>query len=150
MSTPQEYWDACLIRSWRNFKSLGEASHMFKSIHGTWPNEVEPKLLRIPNAGLPFTIGVRYFAASFLPKINDFLCDKPIERDVELLRALQKSKLDTLDKAIRTQSDRDITNTRNKMSRDRVRMSGNTISWSIRNHDTDWNVNKGSVKRSRA
>jgi len=150
MSTNQEYWDVCLIRCWRNFKNIGEASYMFKSICGEWPNKIEPRLLRLPNDNMPKIINIRYFAAHFLPKINDFLCDKPPEKDIELLRALKKSKMDTFDKMYKTNADRDKDNTISKIRRDRVKMAGNTISRSIRNHDTDWNVNKGSIKRRRA
>ena len=34
MSTPQEYWDACLIKAWRNDGQLIEAFTMFQSITG--------------------------------------------------------------------------------------------------------------------
>ena len=70
MSTPQEYWDACLIRAWRNFYSLKELNKMFHSITGKWPSEMEPRLLRTSTRWLPLHMGVRYYTAQFLPKIN--------------------------------------------------------------------------------
>ena len=150
MSTNQEYWDACLIRCWRNFQTVQDAASMFKSICGEWPEKIEPKLLRTPAPHTPRGVSIRYFSAHFLPKINDFLCDKPPEKDVDLLRALKSSKMDTLDKAYKTNADTEKANTIAKMKRDRVKMAGNTISRSIRNHDTDWNVTKGSSQRGRA
>lgn len=150
MSTNQEYWDACLIRCWRNFQNIGDASYMFKSICGEWPNKIEPRLLRLPKDSMPRGVNIRYFAAHFLPKINEFLWDKPPEKDIELLRILKTSKMDTLDKMYKTGADREKDSTINKTKRDRVKMAGNTISYSIRNHDTDWNVTKGSTKRHRA
>lgn len=150
MSTNQEYWDACLIRCWRNFQNIQDANSMFKSICGEWPDKVEPKLLRLPKPNTPITVNIRYFAAHFLPKINDFLCDKPPEKDVELLRALKTSKMDTLDRMYRTNADKEKDNTIRKTKRDRVKMAGNTISYSIRNRDTDWNVTKGNSQRGRA
>lgn len=149
MSTDQEYWDACLIRTWRNFGSMGQAYAMFHSITNEWPEKVQPRLLRIPKEFLPNKVGVRFFCASYLPKINDFLCDKPKEKDVELLRALKNSNMDTLDKRLKSNSDKELDNLRAKISYSRTKMAGNTISYSIRNHDTDWNVTKGG-KRGRA
>ena len=150
MSTPQEYWDACLIRCWRNFKTIQDATNMFKSICGEWPEKMEPKLLRMPPPRTPKNISIKYFTAHFLPKINDFLWDKPPEKDVDLLQALKTSKMDTLDKAYKTNADTEKQNAAAKIKRDRVKMAGNTISRSIRNHDTDWNVTKGSSQRGRA
>ena len=139
-----------MIRCWRNFQTIQDAARMFKSICGEWPEQVEPKLLRVPAQHTPKGVGIRYFVAHFLPKINDFLWDKPPDKDVELLRALKTSKLDTLDRSYSTNADREKTNAVSQMKRSRVRMAGNTISRSIRNHDTDWNVTKGPSKRGRA
>ena len=150
MSSAQEYWDACMIRSWRNFQTIGETTYMFNSICNKWPEEIQPRLLRLPADGTPRNITIRYFVAHFLPKINDFLCDQLPEKDVDLLRALKKSKMDTFDRAYKTNADKEKDNTISKVKRDRVKMAGNTISYNIRNHDTNWNVTKGSFRRGRA
>jgi len=150
MSTNQEYWDACLIRCWRNFQTVQDAASMFKSICGEWPEKIEPRLLRMPAQHTPRGVGIRYFVAHFLPKINDFLWDKPPEKDVDLLRALKTSQLDTRATSYSTNADREKTNAIAQIKRSRVRMAGNTISRSIRNHDTDWHVTKGPSKRGRA
>ena len=86
MSTPQEYWDACLIRTWRQSGSVLDAMIMFKSITKVNLEDVEPKLLRIPRVGFPWKIGIRIFMASHLSKISNRLWDQSPEKDVALLQ----------------------------------------------------------------
>ena len=92
MSTPQEYWDACLIRTWRQSGSVLDAMMMFKSITKIQMEDVEPKLLRIPKDGFPWKTGVKVFIASHLSKISNRLWDQPPEKDVALLKKLKDSK----------------------------------------------------------
>lgn len=70
MSTLQEYWDACLIRTWRQSGSVLDAMMMFKSITKIQMEDVEPKLLRIPRVGFPWKIGIKVFVAEHLSKIS--------------------------------------------------------------------------------
>ena len=95
MSSPQEYWDGCLIRTWRQSGSLFDALSMFNSITKTKAMEIEPKLLRLPREGYPWKISVRVFMASHLSKISNRLWDQPPEKDVALLKKLKDSKYDT-------------------------------------------------------
>jgi hypothetical protein len=144
MNTMQEYWDACLIRAWRHQMRLMDAMSMFLSITGKRIDECE--LLRIPAKNIPWNIGARVFTASYLPKISDRLWDQNPEKDVALLRKLQKSKYNTEKTQYRTNADRDLAN---EQSRNRNNQQKNAYSldeFVNRNSDTNWNVTKGAAK----
>lgn len=147
MSTPQEYWDVCLIRTWRNHLRVLDATSMFKSITGKRLDECE--LLRVPVNNIPWSVGMRVFVSAYLPKINDWLWDHEPEKDVALLRKLSKSKYDTEKLRYRTNSDRDLEVARLKMRKDRQKKEFTTREISERNSATDWNVTKGQVKIKR-
>lgn len=144
MNTLQEYWDACLIRAWRRQLSVLDAMSMFLSITGKRTDECE--LLRTPLKNTPWTTGVRVFTASYLPKINERLWDQEPEKDVALLRKLQKSKYNTEKTQYRTNADRDLANeqARNRRNKQVVELS---LTKAInKNSATDWNVTKGAAK----
>ena len=143
-SSPQEYWDACLIKAWRMDRRVSGATLMFKAITGKEFFECEPKLKRIPHYGLPWTIRVRVFVASFLPKVSERLWDQPPEKDVELLRKLATSNYDTL----RTQTPEDVELKKARMQVRTNNKRNNLIYQKTmhRNHDTDWSVTKGPTR----
>lgn len=144
MSTLQEYWDACLIRAWRNHMKIVDAMSMFYSITGKRATECD--LLRIPNHGLPWGTGMRVFTAYYLPKINDRLWDQEPEKDVALLHKLAKSKYNTEEKPHRTNADREVQSTQQRLRRDRLKNGFATTQVINRNSSTDWNVTKGKAK----
>ena len=144
MNTLQEYWDACLIRSWRRQLCLMDAMSMFLSLTGKRIDECE--LLRIPLPNTPWKSGVRVFTAYHLPKINDRLWDQEPEKDILLLRKLQKSKYNTEKTQYRTNADRDLANARAKIRKDREKNKYTTRAISERNSATDWGVTKGAAK----
>jgi hypothetical protein len=141
MSTPQEYWDACLIRTWRQSGSLLDAIMMFHSITQTKIMEVEPKLLRLPKDGFPWKSGIRVFMASYLSKISNRLWDQPPEKDVALLKKLKESKYDTEKDTIH---DISLINERSKTYKNKRKMELLSKTISERNKDTDWGTMKGS------
>ena len=145
MSTPQEYWDACLIRTWRQSGSLLDAMMMFHSITKIRMEDVEPKLLRTPRDGFPWKIGIRVFVAEHLSKISARLWDQPPEKDVALLQKLKDSKYDTEKDTIQ---DRDFKNEINKTTKNRRKMELLSKNISERNKDTDWGTMK-ITKRGR-
>ena len=144
MSTDQEYWDACLIRTWRKSGTLIDATSMFYSITGKKLDEAG--ILRIPRDSLSWKIGVRVFMANYLPKISDRLWSQPPEKDVELLRKLSKSKYNTEKVAYRTKHDKDLSNARRQMYRDHEKNKFEYNKVTNRNEATDWNVVKGPVR----
>lgn len=143
-STLQEYWDACLIRSWRNHLRILDAITMFQSITGKQLDECE--LLRIPRNGIPWVINTRSFAAGYLPKISDRLWDQSPEKDVALLRKLSQSKYDTEKTQYKTNSNRELDNARRSTKKDREKKEFTTRIISERNSATDWNVTKGKSR----
>jgi hypothetical protein len=144
MNTLQEYWDACLIRAWRRQLNLMDAMSMFLSLTGKRIDECG--LLRVPSDNIPWNVGARVFTAYYLPKINDRLWDQKPEKDLALLRKLQKSKYNTEKTQYRTNADRDLANeqARNRRNKQVVELSLNEAR--NRNAATDWNVTKGAAK----
>lgn len=150
MSTPQEYWDACLIRAWRNFHTFYDLDRMFFSITGKWPNEIEPRLLRTTKRKLPKGTGIRYFVAHFLPKINERLLNQPPEKDVFLLRKLQESNYDTAKDYLKSETEKERVAVSEKHHVARKVNAHNIKVITERNHETDWNkVKGGRVRRAR-
>jgi hypothetical protein len=144
MNTLQEYWDACLIRSWRRQLSLLDAMSMFLSITGKRTDECE--LLRVPAKNIPWNVGARVFTAYHLPKINDRLWEQEPEKDIDLLRKLQKSKYNTEKTRYRTNADRDLANEQAKTRRNQEKNAYTTHEIAEYNSATDWNVTKGKAR----
>ncbi len=144
MSTPQEYWDACLIKTWRQYGSMLDAANMFKSITGidVFTDMGKHDILRTPKKFFPFSTNVRLFVAQYLPKISDRLFDQPPEKDVLLLRKLSTSKYDVEEKAYTTQADVDHKGLSGKLKTNRLRIGMERRSVNERNRDTDWKVVK--------
>lgn len=144
MSTLQEYWDACLIRAWRNHMTVIDAMKMFYSITGKRASECD--LLRFPSYGTPWRTSMRIFTAYYLPKINDSLWDQEPDKDVALLRKLTKSKYNTEKTQYRTNADRDLVNEQQRNRRNRLKNGFETMKVVTRNSSTDWGVTKANVK----
>ena len=144
MNTLQEYWDACLIRAWRRQLNLLDAMSMFLSLTGKRIDECE--LLRVPLDNIPWRTGVRVFTAYHLPKINDRLWDQEPEKDLALLRKLQKSKYNTEKTQYHTNADRDLANERARNRRNRQKNEYSLTEAINRNSATDWNVTKGAAR----
>ena len=144
MSTDQEYWDACLIRGWRNFYSLSQTYNIFHSITGKLPWKIEPRMKRFPRSAIPGGVGVRVYMSSYLPKINDRLLAQDPEKDVALLKKLSTSDYDTVEVRIH---DRELEREKQMLYTNRKRVGMNTLNASVRNRDTDWSVVKGNVRK---
>ena len=144
MNTLQEYWDACLIRAWRRQLNMMDVMSMLLSLTGKRIDECE--LLRIPLPNTPWKSGVRVFTAYHLPKINEKLWDQDPEKDILLLRKLQKSKYSTEKNAYHTNADREL---KNEQARIRKNKKINELARTVRaerNSATDWGVTKGAAK----
>jgi len=144
VSTPQEYWDACLIKTWRNNGQLLDAMQMFTSMTGKRTDEIDPPLLRLPRVGVPWKLYARAYMAAHLEKISARLWEQPPEKDVLLLRKLQTSKYDTTKQD--TNRDKDMTNERERYRTNRLRVGMSTLANSNINQATDWGVTKGSAR----
>ena len=136
----QKYWDACLIKEWRNHGNINSAESMFKSIVGEYPREY-PELLRVPKQGMPRKITMRVFVANDLPLISEKLWAQKPEKDIDLLRALQKSGY-TIHKSPVSEMQKERNNLYAKNRKNRLRMGIETLAVSTRNRKTDWNIVK--------
>jgi hypothetical protein len=148
MSTDQEYWDACLIKTWRNDGCFLDALQMFKSITGRLVFGREEPLLRTPLEGVPLKIRVRPYVAQHLEKISRRLWDYAPEHDVALLKKLQTSKYSTTKQA--TDPDKEMNNERSRNYKNKQKLMLDSRNYSNRNQATDWGVTKGGrVGRAR-
>lgn len=143
MSTPQEYWDACLIRTWRKAGSVWDVMAMFYSITGKKVFDMDPPLLRTPALGFPWRVGIRVFVSSHLSKISKRLFEQSPEKDVALLHKLKDSKYDTEADTI---ADNNLASEAQRGRRTRIKQEFTTRIISERNHNTDGNVHKGRRK----
>jgi hypothetical protein len=141
MSTPQEYWDACLIKTWRNDGKLFDAFYLFTSITGKKTNEIDPPLLRLPGEGVPWRLPARAYMAAYLEKISKRLWEQPPEKDVLLLKKLQTSKYTTTNQ--NTNRDNELETEKRAYKSNRNRNAMSALEHSNRNQATNWNVTKG-------
>lgn len=137
MSTNQKYWDACLIKVWRNAGSVIDVIQMYKSITGNDPDE---SLLRTPSGGYPWKIGIRVFVAAHLEKISKRLWEQSPDQDVALLNKLQTSSYTTSKHS--TNSDANLKKEHSQYRRNRTKVGMSTLAVANRNNDTNWNVVK--------
>lgn len=142
MSTDQEYWDACLIKTWRKHATMSEAFSMFTSITGKRSDEAG--ILRVPKGKYP--IAVRVFVAGYLPKISDWLHKCGPEHDVTLLKKLSNSNYDVKLLSV-TLPDMEKKELYKQQYRDNQRIKLNVHLYETRNSDTDWKTVGGSSRR---
>jgi Fe-S oxidoreductase len=138
MSTPQEYWDACLIIAWRNFETYRKAMNRFHSIVGKYPDQMDPPLLRLPKF-FPSSSGVRLMTYTYMYKINDWLLKHERDRDVDLLKKLKTSKYTVHDPM---PENREFVTEKTRFRTKQVRIDFERMKLRGRNRDTDWNVTK--------
>lgn len=81
----QDYWDACLIRSWHNDSRILDAINAWESL--TKENFTQTELKRKPN-GFPYARRTRVFIGQFFPKISDMLWDG--KKNLEVFQQLKK------------------------------------------------------------
>lgn len=146
MSTEQEYWDACLIKTWRNAGTCYDAINMFFSITGKHPENCA--LLRFIPLGYPWNTGVRVFIANHLAKISERMWNQNIDKDILLLKKLQQSKYDTTKNS--QVPDLEWNNAKSQNVRNKLKVQMATLAAANRNNDTNWGVQKGvRAKRAR-
>lgn len=91
MSTNQEYWDACLIRTWRAHGTVQGALDMYQSITGV--DARDSGIKRVPVSKRTYG-PIREFVAQRLEKISAWLFKCGPEHDKDLLRKLSGSSFD--------------------------------------------------------
>lgn len=143
MSTPQEYWDMALVKTWRNDGKMGDAVEMFESITGLKLDTMTPRLLRSPRGFVPFKMRVRTYVSRFLMDLNDLFWNTPPGQEVALFRKISKSKSDT-SKLHMTNGDKERRNVRKQLTKDneRIKVLGEALGFHNRNSSTNWNVTK--------
>lgn len=145
----QKYWDACLIRGWRENQTVKDAIISWHSITGLKLGEQRDHMRRLPRPTMPWEISVRVFCASYLPKINDWLWDHEPTNDIKLLRSLQESKYDTQQKQTKTEMTRSLDQVGYDDKVAKAKMVYSTHKYRNRNQATDWNITKGAETKIR-
>jgi hypothetical protein len=133
---------------WQNFGTVLDGMSMFKSLTGKKTEEIDPPLLRLPHPKMPWKMGMRVFVDQYLPKINGWLHETPQQNHHKLLAKLKNSKYTTLESKIG--GDSSLQEAMRSYYKNRKIVGFSTRQYSIRNHDTDWNVVKGPSRIRRA
>tara|TARA_R110000822_G_scaffold36783_5_gene103361 strand:+ start:2025 stop:2465 length:441 start_codon:yes stop_codon:yes gene_type:complete len=144
--TDQKNWDAALIKVWRTSGNMRDAKSLFHALAGKFADDCDPPLLRTPKGYFPNKVGVKVFVAAYLPKINERLWNQTPDKDVLLLRKLESSTYDTA--TVNMNADRELDAERARLIANRKRVGMSTLEYSNRNNETNWNVVKGSRRRS--
>jgi hypothetical protein len=135
-SSHQKYWDACLIKAWRDGRQLQHAVLMFESI--TNQGILDCNLKRTPPPGMMWKMGVRVFVAEYLPKISERLWNQEPSKDAALLNALEKSNYTSCKRGgdlVLAKIKRQTHQNESKASLLRTKVND-------RNRGTDWGVTK--------
>jgi hypothetical protein len=83
---------------------------------------------------------VKVFVSSYLPKISTWLWDHDADRDIDLLRKLEGSNYDCLEKAL---IDTEQRKNYQQTARNKKKLAMANLAYSNRNNDTNWNTVKG-------
>ena len=142
----QKYWDACLIRVWRNAGTTCDALIMFRSITGVEATECE--ILRTPKSGVYFAKQMRVFVANQLPRIGAWLFKVGTESDALLLKKLSVSNYTTSGIASGL-PDEEKKALYRENSKNRAAREYTTREISGRNSSTDWGTVKTPHARAR-
>lgn len=142
-SKNQEYWDACLIRTWRNFGTTIDAFVMYHSITGL--RVMESNLLRCPPVNTYYPKSMRAYVASYLPKISEWLNKCGPEHDKKLLDKLSKSTYTVLSSSC-ILPDPEKKQAYKEHAKAKAINELNLNSIVTRNKDTDWNTVGGSIR----
>lgn len=143
----QKNWDAVMIKIWRNNGNLMDAMFLFNRLLGKRATDCDPPLKRFPSEGFPWKVGVKVFVSSYLPKISTWLWDHEANRDIDLLKKLEGSNYDCLEKA---RMDTEQMKNYHDTARNKKKLAMASLAYSNRNNDTNWNIVKGgSIKRQK-
>ena len=143
----QKNWDAAMIKIWRNNGCILDAMSLFLKLGGKRTTDCDPPLKRIPSEGFPWKVGVKVFVFSYLPKISTWLWDHEANRDIDLLKKLEGSNYDCLERA---RMDTELRKAYRETARNKKKLAMASLAYSNRNNDTNWNTVKGGpVKRQK-
>jgi hypothetical protein len=84
----QKYWDAMIIRSWNKFETCKQLSYSCFYEFGDYPENLNLK------RNTKMFGGVRAWVASYMPELSEKLWNVPKEKQVDLLKWLQTTKID--------------------------------------------------------
>ena len=140
----QRFWDAMIIKAWRDFKTTQDLYKQSIAEFGKAP------------WNLPFVRnkemygGVRAWVASKLPLLSDKLWVLPKERHIELLDWLDKSKMDCETSMAKNKTMKYVNEARTAFKKDEKKADQATWSYNLEktiNRNNQWTVTKGKIRR---
>lgn len=138
----QEYWDAVLIKKFRQRQRVHDAVDMWERLTGCVFVDHAESLRRAPWLGMPWSMQVTLFCDRHLPKIADRLWQQDPSKDVALLNKLQTSTYTTLRIGVNRSSDAQRLS--HSIKKDMQVMALDATKYNNRNQKTDWNVTKSN------
>jgi hypothetical protein len=139
----QRFWDAMIIKAWRDFKGTNELTKQCIAEFGTAP------------WNLPFVRnkelygGVRAWVAIRLPLLSEKLWILPKERHIELLDWLDRSKMDCETNTAKSKTIKYAKEARNACKKDEMKADQATWSYNLEktiNRNNQWTITKGKAR----
>ena len=140
----QRFWDAMIIKAWRDFKGTKDLYEQSIAEFGTAPWNL-PLIRNKEMYG-----GVRAWVATQLPLLSEKLWILPKERHIELLDWLDKSKMDCEVSMAKNKTVKYLSEARNALKKDEIKADQATWSYNLEktiNRNNQWTTTKGKIRK---
>jgi len=140
----QRFWDAMIIKAWRDFKNTKDLYEQSIAEFGTAPWNL-PLVRNKEMYG-----GVRAWVATRLPLLSEKLWVLPKERHIELLDWLDRSKMDCEISMAKNKTMKYLSEARTAFKKDEIKADQATWSYNLEktiNRNNQWTTTKGKIRR---
>jgi hypothetical protein len=140
----QRFWDAMIIKAWRDFKNTKDLYEQSIAEFGTAPWNL-PLVRNKEMYG-----GVRAWVATRLPLLSEKLWVLPKERHIELLDWLDRSKMDCEISMAKNKTMKYLIEARTAFKKDEIKADQATWSYNLEktiNRNNQWTTTKGKIRR---
>ena len=140
----QRFWDAMIIKAWRDFKNTKDLYEQSIAEFGTAPWNL-PLVRNKEMYG-----GVRAWVATRLPLLSEKLWVLPKERHIELLDWLDRSKMDCEISMAKNKTMKYLIEARTAFKKDEIKADQATWSYNLEktiNRNNQWTKTKGKIRR---
>ena len=140
----QRFWDAMIIKAWRDFKNTKDLHEQSVAEFGIAPWNL-PLIRNKEMYG-----GVRAWVATRLPLLSEKLWILPKERHIELLDWLDKSKMDCEISMAKNKTMKYLSDARTAFKKDEIKADQATWSYNLEktiNRNNQWTTTKGKIRK---
>jgi hypothetical protein len=140
----QRFWDAMIIKAWRDFKSTKDLHEQSVAEFGIAPWNL-PLIRNKEMYG-----GVRAWVAIRLPLLSEKLWVLPKERHIELLDWLDGNKMDCEVSMAKNKTIKYLTEARAALKKDEIKADQATWSYNLEktiNRNNQWTTTKGKIRK---